>query len=219
MNTRGWSGWIAGMVMLLLLAGCERAPVSLDLEGAMLLPKPKSIPTFSLQQQTLGEFGPEQLQGKWSMMFFGYTRCPDVCPTELFMLASMVRELEKQQAATIPQVVFVSVDGERETIEGLQTYAGYYHPAFLGVTGPGSEVDPLVKSMGVIYERVYYQDGKQVVIPAGETPTDMAYLINHSATIQLINPEGKLHAVFTTPHEPQAMVRDLNMIVDSWKKG
>ncbi len=202
--------------LLLLVAGCDRQSVDLQLEKATLLPTPRTLPSFTLQQAD-GPFSAEALQGRWSLLFFGYTRCPDVCPTELYTLSTLVRKLEKEGAAEVPQVLFVSVDGARDKPGPLQQYAGYYHPDFIGVTGTADEVDPLTRAVGVIYERVYYKEGKQVVIPPGEKPTDMAYLINHSATIQLINPEGKLHAIFSTPHQIEVMARDLQAIQQAWK--
>ncbi len=214
---RGYLGWMVGV---LLLTGCGQPATNLQLEGAMLLPNPRALPSFTLQQRDIGDFTLEQLKGKWSMLFFGYTRCPDVCPTELFMLGGMSRQLEQSGGAERPQVLFVSVDSQRDRVADLQEYVTYYHPDFLGITGPKEQIDPFTKSIGVIYERVYYVDGRQVVFNEGDEIPEAAkttYLINHSATIFLINPDGKLHAVFNTPHKPEVMVRDLAAIQAAWK--
>lgn len=208
------------LCMVLLLSGCEQPGSKLQLEAATLLPQPKSLPSFTLQQHDIGEFDEAQLRGKWSLLFFGYTRCPDVCPTELYTLSQLMRSIEKSGAdAGKPQVLFISVDGDRDTPEALQEYAGYYHPDFVGVTGANDEVDTVTRALGVIHERVYYQDGKQVVVddPA-QLPESVqqGYLINHSATIFLINPDGKFHAVFSTPHKHEVIQRDLNTMQQAW---
>jgi protein SCO1/2 len=213
---RVWRRWMAAW-LLLLVAGCDRPATDLQLEQALLLPEPRQLPAFSLQQKAPQAFTPEALQGRWTLLFFGYTRCPDVCPTELFTLSTLIRKLEKEGEAEVPQVLFVSVDGARDRPEPLQEYVSYYHPDFIGVTGPSSEVDPLTRAAGVLYERVYYREGKQVVIAEGEAAEDMAYLINHSATIELLNPQGRLHAVFSTPHQVEVMARDLRTIQQAWK--
>jgi len=146
----------------------------------------------------------------------------DVCPTELFMMAEMMRKIEKNPSQVVqpPQVVFVSLDPQQDSPESLQQYAGFYHPSFIGVTGKQSAVDQLSKSMGVYYERVYHLNGKVLIFdPEDGVPEGLenSYLINHSSSIFLINPDGKMHAVFTTPHEPDVMIRDLAAIQGAWR--
>ncbi len=209
------------VAVVLLLAGCEQSGSKLHLEAATLLPQPKNIPSFELQQRDLGALTGDQLRGKWSLLFFGYTRCPDVCPTELYTLSQLMRSIEKAGGESEkPQVLFISVDGARDTPDALQTYAAYYHPDFIGATGGKDEVDTLTRSLGVMYERVYYQNGKQIIVDEAKLQSEgiqQAYLINHSATIFLINPEGKFHAIFSTPHNPEVMQRDLIAIQQAWQ--
>lgn len=203
------------------LSGCDRPAEQLRMDGAMVLSPPKVLPEFSLKQRDLGEFTTESIKGEWSLFFYGYTHCPDVCPTELFMLSEMMRAIEKNPDSVVkaPKVVFVSVDPQRDTPESLQEYTGYYHPSFLGVTGEQEMVDQLSRSMGAMYERVYYLNGKQLMIDEDEgVPEGLenSYLINHSASIFLLNPEGEMHAIFSTPHNPEVMVRDLATIQRAW---
>ncbi|MBC8519318.1 MAG: SCO family protein [Gammaproteobacteria bacterium] len=213
--------WLVLFGLSIVLAGCDRPAEQLRLEGAMVLSPPKVLSEFALKQRDLGEFTTENTKGEWSLFFFGYTRCPDVCPTELFMLSEMMRTIEKSPDSVIktPKVVFVSVDPQRDTIDALQEYAGYYHPSFLGVTGEQDMVDKLSRSMGAIYERVYYLNGRQLMVDEEEgVPEGLedSYLINHSASIFLLNPEGEMHAIFSTPHNPDVMVRDLATIQRAW---
>ena len=113
----------------------------------------------------------------------------------------------------------VSVDPERDELSQLQKYAAFHHASFVGVTGEQATVDRLCKSMGVFYERVYYQHGKplepQPSAPVAAELKD-SYLINHSASIFLLNPAGRLHAIFTAPHDPRTMMRDLAAIQAGW---
>lgn len=209
------------LLLLAALAGCEKTVEPPKTESAFLLPQPAEIKDFDLRHHEIGQFDLQQTQGKWSLLFFGYTHCPDVCPTELFMLAEMKRAIEADPPAGIesPQVVFVSVDPARDELAQLQKYAAFYHASFVGVTGEQAAVDRLCKSMGVFYERVYYQDGKpldpQPAEPVNAELKD-SYLVNHSATIFLVNPEGRLHAIFSPPHDPQTLMRDLAAIQASW---
>ena len=209
------------LLLLGLTAGCEQKAQPPETESAFVLPQSAEISDFELKHDTIGRYDLDQARGKWSLLFFGYTHCPDVCPTELFMLAEMMRGIEAKSDGEIvsPQVVFVSVDPDRDKLGQLQQYAAFYHASFVGVTGEQATIDRLCGSIGVFYERVYYQDGKplqpQPTAPIPEELRD-SYLINHSASIFLVNPAGKLHAIFTAPHDPQTMIRDLAAIQASW---
>ncbi len=208
-------------VMLFVLGGCEQAAEVPETEAVFLLPEVVTIEDFKLSHHRMGEYDLDSTRGQWSLFFFGYTHCPDVCPTELFMMAEMMRAIEKSPPADFqaPQVVFVSLDPQRDSPESLQQYAGYYHASFIGITGPQPAVDELSKAMGVFYERVYHRNGEVVTLdPQAAIPEELenSYLINHSASIFLLNPEGKLHAIFTPPHDPNTMIRDLAAIQGAW---
>jgi len=208
--------------VILILAGCEQAVEVPETEAAFILPEVVKIEDFKLTHSGLGQYGTDNLKGQWSLFFFGYARCPDICPTELFMMAEMIRKIGNDPAVELqkPQVVFVSVDPQQDTPELLQQYAGFYHPSFIGVTGEQSVVDRLAKTMGVFYERVYHLNGKilnfdpEEGVPEG---LENSYLINHSASIFLVNPNGELQAVFSAPHKPDVMIRDLAAIQHAWR--
>ena len=209
------------LLSLFFLSGCGGGSTPPQTEVATVLPTPKALPDFTLSRGPGLVVDSESLKGRWSLFFFGYTRCPDVCPTELFTLAEMLRKIEVEPGAVgaAPQVVFVSVDPQQDQPEEVQKYVGFYHPQFWGATGEQAVVDQFSRSMGAIYERVYYLNGRELMIdPEEEIPEGLedSYLINHSATIFLLNPDGDLHAIFSTPHEPEKMVRDLGVIQQSW---
>lgn len=204
-----------------IMAGCTKKVEPPKTESAFLLPRAVEISDFDLKHDSIGRFDLEQVRGKWSLLFFGYTHCPDVCPTELFMMAEMMRGIEASPPDGIepPRVVFISVDPERDKLAQLQQYAAFYHASFVGVTGEQATVDRLCQSIGVFYERVYYQDGRPLdPQPSAPVPAELkdSYLINHSASIFLVNPAGRLHAIFTAPHDPRTMIRDLAAIQASW---
>ncbi len=209
------------LTAVLAVAGCEKPAAELQTEDVFVLPDTIPINQFELLHAQRGTFGPGDTAGKWSLLFFGYAGCPDVCPTELYMMANMMRSIEQDPSMLTqsPQVVFVSVDPQRDAPEALQQYAGFYHPSFLGVTAAQPEVDQLAKTMGVFHERVYYRGGEIYQVGTHQpVPPELAnsYLINHSAAIYLLDPESRLHAIFTPPHDPAVMIRDLAALQQRW---
>ena len=206
---------------LLALTACEKQSAAVQTKRAFVIPEARNVGRLDLAHVTRGAFQLGDIEGDWSLFFFGYTHCPDVCPTELFMMAEMMRTLEKdpgrlQQA---PQVVFVSVDPNRDDPRHLQDYAGYYHPSFLGVTGEQASIDRLTRTLGVFHERVYYRDGK--IVPVDQSaaiPADLEnqYLVNHSSAIFVFDPNSRLHAIFTPPHDADDIIHDLAALQDDW---
>ncbi|MBL7002805.1 MAG: SCO family protein, partial [Gammaproteobacteria bacterium] len=175
---------------ILIVSSCSSTPVKPELKSATLLPAPQVMNDFKLKHFNDGAFNIGSLKNQWSLFFFGYTRCPDVCPTELYMLSEVMKLIEQNPSSVqqSPQVVFVSVDPHMDTLKALAEYAKFYHPSFKGVTGEQKEVDALAKTMGAFYERAYLV-GKslQVIKSKTDVPEGLedSYLINHSASIVL----------------------------------
>jgi protein SCO1/2 len=138
-----------------------------------------------------GRFSLDQLRGKLVLIYFGYTKCPDVCPTSLATLAQALNELTKEELELV-QAVFISVDPKRDSFEVLDKYASYFHPNLRGVTGNKDEIDEVAKRYGAKYEIVNLQG------------SDFGYAVNHSAETYLITTEGELRYVF--PHETPSFV-------------
>ncbi len=158
-----------------------------DLPHVIEVRNGEALPPFSLQG-TQGEFGNDKLLGRWTFMFFGYTQCPDICPSAL----SLMKELRVQLAtngAVAPaptfQVVFVSVDPRRDIRELLAQYLAAFDPSFIGASGNDASLAPLAGKLGIQYRRHDETDQRN-------------YTVDHSATIQLIDPKGRLAMVF--PH-------------------
>jgi protein SCO1/2 len=174
-------------------------PVPPELETT-LLPEPRPLASFQLTDQDGKPFGPERLQGKWSVVFFGYTHCPDVCPTTLGTLNGVAKRLEQQpNGLNDTQFVFVSVDPKRDSPQHLKDYLAYFHPAYRGATGERAQIDAVVKQFGAVY------------MFEGDTSGD-SYVVNHSATLYVVDPEGRLYARLLPPHEPAQLTETLERL-------
>ena len=176
------------------------APADL-LTGSYLAPA-RALPDFSLIDQAGRAFGPERLKGRWSLVFFGYTNCPDFCPATLATLAAMEKRLRSEHAAVHPQVIFVSVDAKRDTPAQLAKYVPYFDPEFIGVTAADQHtVEAFAARLGVA---------------VALTPTpDGGYTVDHSAAILVVDPGGKLVAVLTGPFSASALQADIQHIAAS----
>jgi len=183
------------LLAAVLLSACG-PPEPPQLKQGTLLPSARAITDFQLTGHDGKPFTLDNLKGKWSFAFFGYTHCPDICPTSLTMLAQVMKRLEKDSTLdTLPQVVFVSVDPERDTPELLAEYVPNFHPDFIGATGDPQQLQVLTRRLGIM---------------SGKSPGDDAdsYLMDHSAAILLFDPGGNFRAVFSAPHDPGLIAQD-----------
>ncbi len=172
------------------------APEPPPIEG-LVWPQAKPVPPFQLIDQNRQSFNLQRLQGKWTLLFFGYTQCPDICPITLTLLQGVKHQLETYPDINKDtQYVFVSVDPARDDAEKLKGYVEYFDPSFLGVTGSALEISELTRQLGVIYIKVQ---------PPGADDTQ--YLIDHSSAIFLVNPQAHMVGVFSAPHETPALVQ------------
>lgn len=151
-----------------------------------MLPEPREIPGFELVDQFGRPFDNERLRGQWSLLFFGFTHCPDVCPSALYDLQRLSAELA-EGGGPLHQVVFVSVDPERDDPDRLKDYTAYFDPDFVAVTGPHEQLLPLTRKLGIAYRIEDHAEG------------DQHYAVDHSASVLLMDPEGRLHGVFPAP--------------------
>ncbi len=166
--------------------------------SATVINDEQPLPAFSLTR-TGSLFTNGDLLGHWSLMFFGYTHCPDVCLTSLAAMKDMRSRLQ-EAGVVLPQVIFVSVDAARDTPTQLTEFVTFFDPSFIGATGNDAALAPLVKNLGVFYQR---QDGK----------VKDSYTMNHTSSVFLVDPKGRLKAVFSWPHDPQAMAKDYPKII------
>lgn len=181
-------GWILAVSALLLVAsgligyrviGHYQPPPSI--QGAYLQPS-RELEPFSLVTHENKPFEREDLKGQWHLVSYGYTHCPDICPMTLARLASMVRELEEQSVYPDLQVLFYSVDGERDRPDVLAEYVPYFHPEFTGLTRSeeqGQSHQRFEQSLGILAE-----------VRPEENQVD------HGVMLLLLNPRGRLQAIF-----------------------
>jgi protein SCO1/2 len=170
----------------------------------LLLPEPRVIADFSLVDDDGQPFSLERLKGQWSLLFFGFTHCPDVCPSALYDLAQVRKTLARNdpEKTNNLQVLFVSVDPERDTPRQLNQYVNYFDPEFTGVTGPEAQLAPLTLQLGIAYRIEDHEPGSQ------------QYNVDHSASILLMNPDGQLHGVFPAPHQSDSMAAEIAAVIN-----
>lgn len=181
----------------------------------------KPLLSFSLIDHNNQVFDNSSLKDGWTLLLFIYTHCPDVCPTELLDMANLKQLMVKDKVANIPKVVAITFDPLRDTPKVLKKYVRYFDKDFIGVSGQQSQIDQLIKPFGAYYERVIYdKNDKPVILKADEKLPKNAlkdgYIINHTAWIYLINPEGQIFAGFPTPHKPSEMIKDIKLIMSQF---
>jgi protein SCO1/2 len=169
------------------------------LQTAFAIPLPDPLPDFSLLDQTGQRVNADTFRGQWDLVFFGFTNCPDICPTTLQVLANVKRELIDTGAKTLPRIVLVSVDPERDTPELLGQYVDYFGEGNLGVTGEIEGISTLTAALGIYFEKAPTPDGN--------------YSVDHSAAVLVINPDGEFSALFSAPHTVANYVHDLPIIM------
>jgi len=175
---------------------------SLDGVSATVLHEAKALPNFVMEDHLGNMFTNENLTGQWSFVFFGYTNCPDICPTTLSLLNQVDQTLKKAGDTDIPKTVFISIDPERDTVAQLADYVPYFNPEFIGVTGSLQNLQVLTKSLGIAF-------GKE-----GDAEGD-EYDLFHGTRIMLIDPEARLKALFSSPHDVKIIASDYSKIIDS----
>lgn len=174
----------------------QSGPEKPAIEG-LYWPDPIQLGRFSTLDQAGRGFDLDSLRGKWSFVFFGYTHCPDICPITMAVMADAYPELQAINAAT--QILFVSVDPERDSTEKLAQYVGYFNEHFIGLGGSLDMIHGLTRQIGV----PYYHSKKDA---AGN------YLVDHSASIFLLDPAGRLVAKFSAPHQKAQLVQKFTQI-------
>ncbi len=188
------------MIVVFLLAGLgfywmnKREDISQHLKTATLYPQPKEIVSFQLTNNKNQSFTKDSLKKHWSLLFFGFTNCGYICPTTLTELKKVYTKLEAEHVPP-PQVVFISVDPERDTTARINAYVKSFNKHFMGATGSEKELQTLTNNLGVLYTKT-----------AVKSKTD--YTIDHSSSILLINPDGELTAIFSAPHDAEKITRD-----------
>lgn len=194
--------WL-GVWLSLQNSGQSGVPEEME---ATVLPEPRELEPFALQDHNGQPFGLEQLEGQWSFLFFGFTNCPDICPATLHTMKSVWQKLPTEPGEPgHPKLFFVSVDPDRDQLDTLKEYVHYFDPSFVGVTGKLDEIDNLTGQVGVLYG---YDD------KGSDNPLD--YTVNHSGQVLLFDPQGRMRAVMSPPHDSTTLARNYQTIINHY---
>jgi len=159
-------------------------------QGTYLLPSPRDIAPFDLIDEHGNAFTKSALLGHWSLLFFGFTSCPDVCPVTLSALAQVEQKLEQQGQQKLRDqlaVYFVSVDPERDDAAKIEQYVGAFSPRFTGITGTQEALGAFAQQLNVAFMKVPDEHG--------------GYVIDHTGNIVIIDPKGRYVGFMKLPHQ------------------
>jgi len=196
------------VVVGMFVYSVTRTPVLSDEQlrdlGVFLLPTPRDIAGFELSTHTGEAFTPEDLRGQWSFVFFGFTNCPDICPTSMSVLAQARRQIEERAPEAVDdfQGMLVSVDPERDTREALARYVEAFSPSFLGVRGNRAATARFTTQVNVAFAQVPSEDG--------------GYTVDHSANIVIVNPRGHYVGFAKMPHQADTIADTFLTLRERW---
>jgi protein SCO1 len=202
-------GLVAFMALLLgLLVHRVLSPTILSNEqlaenGLFVYEVPRNVQDFSLHDHKGEPFTKSNLAGKWSLLFFGYTYCPDICPITLATIRQFEGLLKEAGVEDPLQVVLVSVDPQRDTPEKLGAYVSYFSEDYLGVTGEYIDIFNLARQLNIAFGYQPAENGN--------------YLVSHSGEIALINPNGDFQGFFKIPHNPEKMAANFQSVISTWQ--
>jgi len=182
--------------MFLAFSGPRDMPVH-----ATALPQSVALPQFELLDQHGAPFDRDSFAGHWSLVFFGFTNCPDICPATLQQLAIARNRMMSGGESDFPHIVLISVDPERDTPDTMTSYVEHFGAEITGVTGKLDELRKLTSTLGIYFEKSASDNGQ--------------YSVDHSAVVIVVNPQAEFQAVFRAPHKIEHFVDDLPRITGS----
>jgi protein SCO1/2 len=186
---------IMGLTINRVLTGNGQGdPTALIDAGVILLPQSRNLPDLQMTNQDGQPVAVNELKGKWTMLFFGYTFCPDICPTTLAQLRQIKSELPKDVVDKL-QVVLISIDPNRDTPQQLKQYLGYFDKQFVGLTAPVDSIQKLANAVSIPF------------IPADTSKPN--YTVDHSGNLALLGPDGTQRGFIRSPLNNQKLLAQL----------
>ena len=195
----------AGLGFQLAQRQFQRAPASTpastpvvdpdSLRAVRLVQPPRALADWRLQRHDGRALGPADLRGRWTIVFLGFTHCPDVCPTTLQDLSKAQEQWQAIPEARRPRILFVSVDPERDSPERTGIYAHHFHPDTWAATAQAVPLQQFAESLGLVYMKVPMEGG--------------SYSMDHSSTLVVLDPQGRLAGLIRPPLDPAAIAADL----------
>ncbi len=162
----------------------------------------KPLPEFELTDHNNEPFTNETIKGKWQLLFFGYTNCPDICPNTLSILTNMITQVKDEKILDQLQLTFISVDPDRDDLEILKSYVTYFNERFMSARADIDNVNKLTDAVGILHYIVKSTDGD-------------VYEVAHSGSLILVNPQGQFTGVFSSPHDSIKIAHDLTALINS----
>lgn len=190
--------WLAGTIIafgLILFSQYHRVSATADARvlqtlGYFSLPEPRQLAGVTLLDHHGNTVILQSVSDRWTLVFFGFTFCPDVCPTTLSVL-----NLATDRLQSPPQVIMVSVDPERDTPERLASYVTAFNPDFIGLTGTLSNIRAVTGELGIAFEKVVPEPGAEAE----------PYLVEHSGTVVVLDPTGQHVGYIRPPLHPETI--------------
>jgi len=164
--------------------------------AASIYPEARSLRGIQLTDADGQPFTEERLQGRISLLFFGFTNCPDICPDTLAMLAEADAKLDAMRVETRPRVVFISVDPERDGAETMRDYVQYFNPEFIAVSGDDDALNALTSQVGAMYRR-------------GAPDESGFYTVDHSGMVVIVDSDGRMIGRFPLGSDADSIAADL----------
>ena len=191
--------------MSVLFAYFQSLPSLLQKKPTLLtgkiLTRPMELDNFELIDQNNQTFNSESLKGNWTILFFGYTNCPDVCPTTIYKLAEVKNDVNQNLPSKNFNTVLVTLDPDRDTPERLDEYIGYFDESMLGVTGTNKNIQSFSSNLSVFYQRINKDGG---------------YDFNHTASIFVFNQDGSLFATMSPATSVSELRDDFYTILNNF---
>ena len=166
-----------------------------------ILVRPMEIANFELTDQNNEVFNKKSLEGGWTVLFFGYTNCPDVCPTTIYKLAEIKNGIKEDLPSANFNTVLVTLDPDRDSSERLDEYIGYFDETMLGVTGTYENIQSFTSSLSVFYQRINKEEG---------------YDFNHTASIFVFDKDGSLFATMSPANTVGELESDFFTILNNF---
>ncbi len=176
------------------------------IRAVTLFPGTRTLTPYKLNASDGSAITSATMQGHWTLVFLGFTRCPDVCPTTLQSLGQAAKSWAALPAAIKPRVLFVSVDPDRDTPQHVGEYAHYFGKDIIGATADEKTLASFARSLGMVYMKVPTADGKD-------------YTIDHSASVSLLDPDGNMAGLIRPPFNPAAIGADMKTLAESSPAG
>lgn len=177
-------------------------PENLSFEKLIILPTPRPILDREFTTHLEQAFTKNDFLGKWTVLFFGFTNCPDICPTTMHTLKLVKQQLQASGHWSNYRVAMVTVDPQRDSAQRLAQYVPYFDQEFIGLTGALDDITEFAKKLGILF--------------VARSPDERGnYDVDHSAALILLNPAGQMAGVISAPHEAATIARDLTALAQA----